>query len=61
MTVEYRNRFDKLALKIENREMVRRECGLRSVYGGKPQFNLPNAKNTSSVTNNKTQVGEIYR
>lgn len=29
----------KLALKIENRELVRRECGLSSAYGGKSNFN----------------------
>uniref|UniRef100_A0A9I9EJD3 Uncharacterized protein n=1 Tax=Cucumis melo TaxID=3656 RepID=A0A9I9EJD3_CUCME len=34
----------KLALKIENRERVRKECGLSSVYGSKFQYNLPKAK-----------------
>ena len=45
----------KLASKIKNRELVRSECGLSSAYGGKPQFNLPNAKNTTTVATNKTQ------
>uniref|UniRef100_A0A9I9E6W0 Uncharacterized protein n=1 Tax=Cucumis melo TaxID=3656 RepID=A0A9I9E6W0_CUCME len=39
----------KLTLKIENREMMRKECGLKSVYGGNFPFNLPTAKNT--ITN----------
>ena len=34
----------KLALKIENRERVRKDCGLISVYGSKFQYNLPKAK-----------------
>lgn len=45
----------KLALKIENREMVRKECGLSSVYRGKLSFK-PNAKNTTTVTANETQA-----
>ncbi|KAA0062045.1 transposon Tf2-1 polyprotein isoform X1 [Cucumis melo var. makuwa] len=34
----------KLALKIENRERVRKECGLSSVCGSEFQYNLPKAK-----------------
>ncbi|KAA0053502.1 ty3-gypsy retroelement transposase [Cucumis melo var. makuwa] len=34
----------KLALKIDNREVIRREAGLKSVYGGKYQITLPNDK-----------------
>lgn len=34
----------KLALKIENREIVQKEVGLKSVYGGKPQTPTSNIK-----------------
>ena len=46
----------KLALKIENREVVRRECGLSSAYGGKQQLKLPLAKHTAPPIANDTQL-----
>ncbi|KAA0044655.1 reverse transcriptase [Cucumis melo var. makuwa] len=39
----------KLTLKIENREKVRKECELISVYGSKFQYNLPKAKENSET------------
>ncbi|KAA0038090.1 ty3-gypsy retroelement transposase [Cucumis melo var. makuwa] len=48
----------KLALKIEDRERVRKECGLVSVYGSKFQYNLPKAKeNTENKTATDTTGG----
>ncbi|TYK30634.1 transposon Tf2-1 polyprotein isoform X1 [Cucumis melo var. makuwa] len=50
----------KLTLKIENREMMRKECGLKSVNGGNFPFNLPTAKNTITVTTNEnTNRGKL--
>lgn len=43
----------KLALKIDNREVIRREAGLKSVYGGKYQITLPNDKSNLAVNSNE--------
>lgn len=48
----------KLTLKIENREMVRKECGLSSAYDTKPSYKTQHLRN-SSVTpaNEATDTG----
>ncbi|KAA0065533.1 transposon Tf2-1 polyprotein isoform X1 [Cucumis melo var. makuwa] len=40
----------KLALKIENREMVRKECGLSSAYDSKPSSKAQHMRNASMTT-----------
>ncbi|KAA0055926.1 transposon Tf2-1 polyprotein isoform X1 [Cucumis melo var. makuwa] len=43
----------KMALKIENREMVRKECGLSSVYDSKATQRTANARNASATAANE--------
>ncbi|KAA0066119.1 transposon Tf2-1 polyprotein isoform X1 [Cucumis melo var. makuwa] len=48
----------KMALKIENREMVRKECGLSSAYDSKAAQRTTNTRNVNpSPTNENTTAG----
>lgn len=49
----------KMALKIENREMVRKECGLSSALSGNQQFKYNSAKIPSTTTTLQKQSEEV--